>query len=349
MNWRLRPTATGLFLLLAFAGSPRAAEGPAERPEAEVQVGAAAADASDRGRVLLDPQDLPRGARVAYLLAGNRVRQGRPKEAMRFYVETMSRAPRFLPAYLDRARVYKALGDRIPAMDLVQKAREMAPPPRRAEVEHLLGEILRDEAFTLLEEGRRQRGLAVAENAQAAYLRALDHAAARGRLARRGGTYFRLGELAYLAFGDVGAARLYWQKLLDLHAPDPDRTWQRLMAPENEEKYRMQYRENTEIKTKLQTWKQWAGAYLAQLDSLRLDAAPVAEAPPVQDTPPMPAGPDRAGLSESAMDAPLRLRDPFSALADRAEEAVDEAPAAPDGQGAPLRTGTVFQVPGPGG
>lgn len=213
-----------------------------------------------------------RAAYVAYIMAGNLVRQERLKDALRYYRTSVDADPNFDKAWNDMAMVYKQLGAFMKADAAIVRA--LTIEPRDAQYVHNRGEIYQRAGLAKLQDpASSDEDLAYANElihfAIRMYGRALEFAQQEGRLAERAGTYFRLGEICYFANQDMAGARQYWNKVLELHTPTPDLDNVMLdRGTPDEHRTRQIYRKNTELRLNLETWQNWARAYLRQLNDL---------------------------------------------------------------------------------
>ncbi|MBN1256909.1 MAG: tetratricopeptide repeat protein [Planctomycetes bacterium] len=194
-------------------------------------------------------------ARIAYVMAGNRVRQGEYKDALRYYMEALSTEPRFVQAMADIALIYKYLGDFDSAQDITERAIMLSPDD--SNLYHIKGEIHQARGLELKEHRQEYESGVEIHTAVISYGKAIELAEQGGAMALRAGTYFRLGEICYFGHGDPDGARLYWQQVLDLHSPIPD-----LSEPVKD------YRQHTKMSVELLTWQGWAKSYLRTLDSV---------------------------------------------------------------------------------
>lgn len=213
-----------------------------------------------------------RAAYVAYIMAGNLVRQGRLKDGLRYYRTAVDADPNFDKAWNDMAMVYKQLGAFMKADAAMVRA--LTIEPRDAQYVHNRGEIYQQAGLSKLQDpASTDEDLAYANElihfAIRMYGRALEYAQQEGRLAERAATYFRLGEVCYFANQDMAGARQYWNKVLELHTPTPDLDNVMLdRGTPDEHRTRQIYRKNTELRVNLETWQNWARAYLRQLNDL---------------------------------------------------------------------------------
>ncbi|MHC4872006.1 MAG: tetratricopeptide repeat protein [Planctomycetota bacterium] len=196
-----------------------------------------------------------KAAFIAFSMAGNLVRQGRPKDALRYYMTALSADPDFIDAMSDSALIYKALGDYEQSKKMIFRALKIAP--QRAYLYHNLAETYHAEGFALLERGKYGEGMELVSQAVKNYGLAIETAERTGNLAERAATFFRLGEVSFFANSDIPGARTYWMKVLSLHSPTPD--------PLDTD---ADYQRYTEIKIELKTWKNWALQYIKQLDRM---------------------------------------------------------------------------------
>lgn len=263
--------AGGLLLALGAAGAAESAR-PATQPASEV-------DAKQR-----------EAGRIAYVMAGNRVRQGRYKDGLRYYMEALSADPTLVEAMADAALVYKHYEDFAQAEVMADRA--IATAPQAPDLHHLRGTIHQAWGLQLLREKRLRAGNDHIHLAVQAYGKAIALAERQGTLSHRASTYFRLGEICYFAHADPDGARSYWQKVLSLHSPEPD-----LSEPTD------LYRKHTYLRVRLQTWQRWAQAYLEQLGKVLASPLPQ-PGPHARAEPEPPADLPAGGTSGSIFEVP---------------------------------------------
>lgn len=226
--------------------------------------------------VIGNPQE-GRAAYIAYLMAGNLVRQGRLKDSLRYYRTAVDLDPNFDEAWNDMALVFKNLAAFAKADACIVKALSIEPDSirylnTRASIYQSAGfEILRDPASG-------EESLARANDlilfAVKTYGAAVDVALKQGRLAECAESYFHLGEICYFANQDPRGARQYWVKVLDLHTPTPNLDGVIFDRDTPQERLtRTIYEKNTELWVDLRTWQSWAKEYLTQLNQLESGAA----------------------------------------------------------------------------
>lgn len=202
-----------------------------------------------------------KAAFIAFTMAGNMVRQGRAKDALRYYMTALSADPKFIDAMSDSALIYKALGDYEQAKKMIMRALNIAP--ERPYLYHNLAEVYHAEGFAKLEIGQYNEGMALVSEAVKQYGKAIEVAEMCGKLPQRAASFFRLGEISYFANSDIEGARAYWTKVLNLHTPTPDLS----DSTADYERY-------TQLKIELETWQGWADQYLRQLNNMRPAAYP---------------------------------------------------------------------------
>ncbi|MFH0911420.1 MAG: tetratricopeptide repeat protein [Planctomycetota bacterium] len=200
-------------------------------------------------------------ASVQYAMAGNFVRQGRSKDALRLYMSALESDPGFVEAMNDAALIYKEFRDWDKGETLFKKA--ISIRPEGAELYHNFGELHQEHGFALLRDLDLNAGMDEVRLAIQCYGKAVELAEAQGRLAARAPSYFRLGEICYYANTDPEGARAYWERVLNLHAPTPD------ILSTREVYYR-----DTAQHTRLETWQRWAAQYLKQLDAMLVSGEP---------------------------------------------------------------------------
>ncbi len=284
-----------------------------ERAEAIPQEAAAPAPSAPAPVVVADEPER-RGydgsAYLAYVMAGNLVRQGRLKDSVRYYRAAVEADPDFGDAWADLAMVYRELGRYERAHEAAQAALRIDPD--RSLYHHVLGEVYFAEAWSTLQESDEyesvRKGGELAGKAVTAFGEAIEIAEADDRLAARADSFFRLGEICYFVNRDRLGARAYWSKILDLHAPGP-MLFEIAHAPDEGVRSEAiaSYARLTEMEIELETWQRWAREYLDQLGG-RAAAEPES----------VPEGARRPSLPES---------DPADADAERARAASPGAPA----------------------
>lgn len=211
-------------------------------------------------------------AYIAYVMAGNLVRQGRLKDSLRYFRSAVDVDPNFSEAWNDMALVYRELGAFTKAdMCIVRALKIAAENPRYLNTRGLIYQaagldILRDPASS-------DESLARANDlilfAVKTYGQAVDGALRSGTLAERAETYFHLGEICYFANQDPTGARQYWLKILELHSPSPELDEVMLDKGTPHERLTQSiYEKNTELWVNLQTWQKWAREFLRQLNDL---------------------------------------------------------------------------------
>ncbi len=193
-----------------------------------------------------------KAAFIAFTMAGNLVRQGRTKDALRYYMTALSSDPKFIDAMSDSALIYKALGDYKQAKKMLLRAINIAP--ERPKLYHNLAEVYQSEGFDLLKIGKYTEGMMQVSKAVKEYGNAIDFAEKSGKLSGRAASFFRLGEISFFANSDIEGAKSYWLKVINLHTPSPD--------PLDTEQ---DYQHYTQLKIELNTWQNWALQYLKQL------------------------------------------------------------------------------------
>ncbi len=223
-------------------------------------------------------QSNARSAYIAYIMAGNLVRQGRLKDSLRYYRTAVDQDENYDEAWSDMSLVYKQLGAYAKADSCVIRALKIVP--RDPEYVHNRGEIYQAHGLSILQDpGSGNEALARAHDAVhfaiKCYGMAIEYATRQGKLAERAATYFRLGELCYFANQDPVGARQYWTKVLELHTPTPNLDNVILdKGTDAETRTRLIYEKHTELKVQLETWQRWARAYLEQLNELERGVAP---------------------------------------------------------------------------
>lgn len=226
------------------------------------------------------PQTNPREGRaayVAYIMAGNLVRQGRLKDSLRYYRTAVDIDGNFAQAWNDMALVYKQLGAYAKADACIVKALRVSPDEPR--YLNTRGGIYQSAGFEILRDpASGEESLARASDlilfAVKTYGQVIDVALRQGRLGECAETYFHLGEICYFANQDPQGARQYWLKVLDLHTPTPDLDNVIFDQGTPEEKLtRGVYEKNTEMWVNLQTWQSWSREYIRQLNRLESGAA----------------------------------------------------------------------------
>ncbi len=278
---------------------------PAEANSANAEMDANAATPTFHDPTVMTAS---RAAWIAYLMAGNLVRRGALKDALRYYRTAVDCDPNFDEAWNDAGLIYKELGAYDRADECLQKA--LAIWPDNAAYYHNRGEILQAHGRSLLERNQGdedlQRGIDTVHEAVRAYGQAIELAQKRGQLAGRAASFFRLGEICYYVNRDPEGARQYWRKVLMLHTPTPDLdTVIHDTGTPQIERTVEEYQRHTELAIGLETWQRWAPAYLTQLDQLerqgQAGGAPVptgmAETPAAA-TPRAPATPAQPGWGE---------------------------------------------------
>ncbi|MCX7935979.1 MAG: hypothetical protein N3A66_12060, partial [Planctomycetota bacterium] len=157
-----------------------------------------------------------RAAYIAWVMAGNLVRQGRLQDSLQYYRTAVEADEQFDEAWNDAALVYRELGAEHLADSCI--ARAIAIDPSNPIYHHNRGEILQAQGLRLLQKAldqeERGRARTVIHEAVKCYGRALERAQAEGRLAECAATFFRLGEICYLVNEDPVGARQYWRKVL---------------------------------------------------------------------------------------------------------------------------------------
>ncbi len=307
-----RTTALLATLLFLAAAATFAGDAPSDPPvnplEAEPALEEPAAPQTADAPAAAPIPEPDREARILYVMAGNRVRQGQVKEAVRYYLDALSTAPRFLQARADVALVYTHLGAFDQAIRHAALAVQHAEAADAADPDlyHILGEAHQARGLALLDDGKRTEAAAAVHAAVRAYGKAIARSEAEGSVAVRAATYFRLGEISYLVYGDPDAAAAYWREVLAVHAPEPDLTWQHLVAPEtaDAEETLQRYRRHTYLKTRLTDWQAWARAYLRQLD--RVAYGPNPHPAPTPDAPP----PDAPEVATAVPTVPVEPEPP---------------------------------------
>jgi len=219
-----------------------------------------------------------KAAYISYIMAGNLVRQGRYKDALRYYRTAVDTDPKFDEAWSDLGLVYKQIGAYTKADACIVKALEIVPENHI--YIHNRGEIHQALGLALLDKQTSESDLAKATDcihfAVKLYGKAIEVAQKNGRLAECAPTFFRLGEVCYFGNQDPVGAREYWLKVLSLHSPSPeldDVMHSNQNDDENRAVLRM-YRSYTEKRVQLDTWQRWAQAYLDQLDRLEQQVYP---------------------------------------------------------------------------
>ncbi len=230
-----------------------------------------------------------------YIIAGNLARQGKTKDSLRYYNAAVSKDEEFCDAWNDLALVYRHLGSYGKAIRCINKALELQP--HNPEYNHTAGEVFQAKSFhlfhTALGDDDLSRAVQANSTALKYYNRAIQEADKQGRMAERGSTYFRIGEICYFVNQDPVGARMYWQKVLSLHTPQPnlDDVMLRL-GTEEEEKARKTKAHYTKMWVELATWQKYARSYLDQLDELErqglIQSAPHANNIREQEMPPTP-------------------------------------------------------------
>ncbi len=228
--------------------------------------------------------DIPRveqkngkAAYIAYIMAGNLVRQGRLKDSLRYYRTAVDIDENFDQAWNDMALVYKQLGAYSKADACIMHALKVKPDSPR--YINTRGGIYQASGFEILRDpSSGDESLARASDlilfSVKTYGQAIDSALKQGRLAECAETYFHLGEICYFANQDPQGARQYWTKVLDLHSPTPDLDNVVLDRDTPQEKLtRTIYEKNTELWVNLNTWQSWSREYLRQLNRLEQGAA----------------------------------------------------------------------------
>lgn len=220
-----------------------------------------------------------RAAYIAYVMGGNLVRQGRLKDALRYYRTAVDADENFAQAWNDMGLIFKELGAYTKADTCMVHALRI--DPRNPIYIHNRGEVYQAYGLSILESQPDEEKLAKAREAIhfaiKMYGRAIEEAERTGRLADRAATFFRLGEICYFANQDPVGAREYWLKVLSLHTPTPDldNVMHDQGTPEEARSLEL-YRTHTERKVLLETWQRWAQAYLHQLNELERSVAPQA-------------------------------------------------------------------------
>lgn len=243
---------------------------PAEKPEH------AWMDANDADVQKLDWHRYTKrhGAYVAWIYAGNLIRQGRVKDSLRYLRTAVTEDKTFDEAWNDAANVYKELGQFDKALESNLRAIEIEP--ENAHYLHTRGEIFQmryhvqgmprvtHEPILSFEQSNTAR--ADVSSAVKYFGRAVTAAEKQGRLAERAASFFRLGEICYYVNHDPVGARQYWNKVLELHTPTPDldNVIYDQGTPE-EEKTRDIYAKYTHKRVELETWQSWARSYIDQL------------------------------------------------------------------------------------
>lgn len=218
-----------------------------------------------------------KAAYIAYIMAGNLVRQGRLKDSLRYYRTAVDIDGNFDQAWNDMALVYKQLGAYSKADACIMRALKVVPnSPRYINTR---GGIYQASGFEILRDpSSGDESLARASDlilfAVKTYGQAINAALKQGKLAECAETYFHLGEICYFANQDPQGARQYWVKVLDLHTPTPELDNVVLDRDSPQEKLtRSIYEKNTELWVNLKTWQSWAREYLRQLNRLEQGAA----------------------------------------------------------------------------
>ncbi len=217
-------------------------------------------------------QDVGRAAYIAYIMAGNLVRQGRLKDSLRYYRTAVDADSNFHQAWNDMALVYNQLGAFSKADSCIVKA--LAIVPNSPRYLNTRGSIYQAAGFEILQDpASAEESLARANDlilfAVKCYGDAVAAAQRQGKLAECAETYFHLGEICYFANQDATGARQYWLKVLDLHSPNPD--LDNVMLDQNtpqEQLSRSIYEKNTELWVDLKSWQMWAREYIEQLNNL---------------------------------------------------------------------------------
>jgi len=260
----------------------------------EMDANAATAAYHDRRRPTSN-----RAAYIAWVMAGNLVRQGRIQDSLQYYRTAVEEDAQFDEAWNDAALVYRELGAEHLADSCICRAIEI--DPTNPIYHHNRGEILQTQGLRMLQKAldheERNRARAVIHQAVKCYGKALERAQAEGRLAECAATFFRLGEICYLVNEDPVGARQYWRKVLTLHTPTPDldnviHDQNTPLAKQTLETYRGQ----TQNRLRLTTWQRWARWYLAQLDAMEKRAREQPLEPPpelcIADINPLPPAPE---------------------------------------------------------
>jgi len=206
-----------------------------------------------------------------YIIAGNLVRQGKLEDSLRYYNAAVEKDEHFCDAWNDLGLVYRQLQAYEKAFRCIERA--MSLQPENHVYCHTAGEVFQAQGLwlfrTALGDEDQAKAVQAIHQALKYYSRALEKAETQGRLAERGGTYFRIGEICYFVQQDPVGARMYWSKVLSLHTPTPnlDDVMQR-EGKETETRAREAYQRYTEMAVELQTWQNWARGHLAHLDAL---------------------------------------------------------------------------------
>lgn len=216
-------------------------------------------------------------AYIAYIMAGNLVRQGRYKDSLRYYRTAVDADSNFDEAWNDMALVYKQIGAFAKADSCIVRALSIEPKSPR--YLNTRGSIYQASGFEILQDpASGNESLARANDlilfAVKTYGEAVSAAQRIGRLSDCAETYFHLGEICYFANQDPTGAKQYWLKVLDLHTPTPD--LDNVMLDKNspeESLTRSIYEKNTEMWVSLQTWQMWARSYIQQLNQLERGVA----------------------------------------------------------------------------
>jgi tetratricopeptide (TPR) repeat protein len=230
-------------------------------------------DGNAEGRAYFDQQHLTssHAAYVAYLMAGNLVRQEKFKEALRYYRTAVDTDNEFDEAWSDAALVYKQLGAFRTAKECIDQALRIEP--QNPIYHHHQGEIFQTHGMFLLQRSLGDQDVANADElihlAVKAYGRAIELGQKQGRLAERAASFFRLGEICYYVNRDPFGARNYWEKVLSLHTPTPN--LDDIMHDQGTESYDKTvkiYRRYTEMQVELKTWQGWSEQYIRDLDEM---------------------------------------------------------------------------------
>lgn len=219
-----------------------------------------------------------RSACIAYVMAGNLVRQGRLKDALRYYRTAVDADPGFAAAWNDFSVAYRRLGAWSKADRCIVEA--IALRPDDPLYLHNRGEIYQAYGLSILMDPTSgdeslSRGHELIHKAIRFYGEAIDLGHTQGRLAERAGTYFRLGEISYYANTDLAGARQYWLKVMELHAPTPD--LDNVMIDRDTacaDRTLNIYEKHTELKVELEVWQRWARACIEQLNAMERGVAP---------------------------------------------------------------------------
>lgn len=227
-------------------------------------------------------------AYVAWLMAGNLIRQGRLKDSLRYLKTAVTEDPEFDEAWNDGALVYKELGDY--DKGLLANARALGIEPEIPLYLQTRGEIhqrrYHEKGVARLKTGGALLGfddLSKAHDdvrtAVKYFGKAIEASEKRGGLPEAAGSFFRLGEIAYYANYDPLAARQYWRKVMTLHSPTPDLdNIIHDQGTNREKRAREIYQKFTHMRVTLECWQAWAQSYLDQLEAMErkgwIQAAP---------------------------------------------------------------------------